>query len=110
MLDTLVSLGLTHLDAEIYVFLAKKVSQGYRHNQCARNIQAAICNSLRSLKAKGIIVGTPTRPILYSAISIERVLDEFMKAKMEQAKTLQASRKELLSTWRSMVKKDSANS
>jgi sugar-specific transcriptional regulator TrmB len=111
VLDTLVSLGLTRLDAEVYVFLAKKGPHKATDIISALGIyRQQFYNSLRSLKAKGIVNASPERSILYSAISIERVLDEFMKAKMEQTKALQASREELLSTWRSMVKKDSANS
>ena len=110
-LDTLVSLGLTRLDAEVYVFLAKKGPHKATDIISALGIpKQQFYNSLRSLKEKGIIIATPERQIQYSANSIEKVLDELVKAKVEQTKALQASRKELLSNWRSMIEKESANS
>ena len=111
VLDTLVSLGLTRMDAEVYVLLAKKGPHNATDIISALGIyKQQFYNSLRSLKAKGIISATPNRPIQYSAISIEKLLDELMKAKMEQTKALQASKNELLSNWRSMIEKESANS
>jgi hypothetical protein len=39
-------------------------------------------------------------------VPLEKVLDFFMKTKMEQAKDLQAKKAELLSSWNSMIKKN----
>jgi len=68
-----------------------------------------IYRSLKSLEAKGIVSATHARPAQFSAVSLEEVLDVVMKAATEQAKALQASRKELLSTWRSMIENSSSN-
>jgi sugar-specific transcriptional regulator TrmB len=65
---------------------------------------------LKSMRAKGLVSATFERPALFSAVSLEKVLDQVMKAKMGQAKNLQSNREELLSSWRSMIQKDSANS
>jgi sugar-specific transcriptional regulator TrmB len=111
VLDTLVSLGLTRLDAEVYVYLAKRGPHKATDIITALGIyKQQFYNSLRSLKAKGLIIATLERPTQYSAISIEKVLERLMEVKMEQAKALQASKEELLLSWRSMIKKESANS
>jgi len=57
-----------------------------------------------------MVNASPQRPAQFSAVSLEKVLELYMKAMIEQAKALQASREELLSTWRSTIEKDSTNS
>jgi hypothetical protein len=46
----------------------------------------------------------------FSALLVEKVLNLLIKAKTEQEKALQESKEELLSTWRSITKKDSPDS
>jgi hypothetical protein len=45
----------------------------------------------------------------YSAIALEKVLDQLMKATQKQAEVLQESREGILFAWRSMIEKYSAN-
>jgi sugar-specific transcriptional regulator TrmB len=66
--------------------------------------------SLGRLRAKGMVNASPQRPARFSAVSLEKVLELYAKAMIEQAKALQASRKELLTTCRSTIKKDSSKS
>jgi sugar-specific transcriptional regulator TrmB len=109
-LDTLVSLGLTQTDAQVYVFLAKKGPHRKKDLADALKLtKQQLYRSLKSLLAKGMVSATRERPAQFSAVSLEKVLDQFMKARKEQAKALKASRKELLSTWRSLNEKDSTN-
>jgi sugar-specific transcriptional regulator TrmB len=110
MLDTLVSLGLTQTEAQTYVFLAKKGPQNGKELANALKLaKQQLHSSLKSLQAKGIVNATRERTTQYSAVSLEKVLDLFMKAKIEQAKAFQASKEELLATWRSMIEKSSSN-
>ena len=110
-LDTLMSLGLTQTEAQAYVFLAKRgPHNGKELANALRITKQQLYRSLRKLRAKGMVNASPQRPAQFSAVSLQKVLELFLKAKMEQAKALRASRKELLSTWRSMNEKDSANS
>ena len=110
MLDTLVSLGLTRTEAQAYIFLAKMgPHRGKELANALKLTKQQLHSSLKSLQAKGIVNATRERTTQYFAISLEKALDLFMKAKMEQAKAFQASREELLSKWRSMLEKDSSN-
>ena len=110
MLDTLVSLGLTRTEAQAYIFLAKMgPHRGKELANALKLTEQQLHSSLKSLQAKGIVNAILERPARFSAVSLERVLDQFMKTKKEQAKALQASREELLSKWRSMLEKDSSN-
>jgi sugar-specific transcriptional regulator TrmB len=111
MLDTLVSLGLTRTEAQAYVFLAKNGPRSGKELANAMRItRQQLYRSLRRLRAKGMVNASPQRPAQFSAVSLEKVLKLYMKTIVEQAKSLQASRKELLITWRSAIGKDSAKS
>ena len=109
-LKTLVSLGLNLMDAQVYVYLAKKGPR--ERNDLAESLglprnQLDLC--LENLMNKGIIKTVSEGSDRYFAISFEKVLDDFMKATREKAKALQASKKELLSSWRSMIENNSSN-
>jgi sugar-specific transcriptional regulator TrmB len=111
MLKTLVNLGFKQQEAEVYVFLASNGSQEARDIADALKAhKRQVYRILKRLKNKEIVNATSSLPAKFSAVSPEKVLDLFMKTAMEQAKVFQASRKELLSTWRSMNEKDSSNS
>ena len=99
------------MDAQVYVYLAKK---GPREGddlaealELPRN-QLHVC--LENLMNRGIVSTVSKDSDKYFAIPLEKVLDEFMKAAKEQAEALQASKRELLSHWRSMIERDSSNS
>jgi sugar-specific transcriptional regulator TrmB len=110
MLKTLVDLGLSEVEAEVYIFLAQAGPvKGRDIAKTLKLYKQQVYRSLKSLQAKGIVNAILERPARFSAVSLERVLDQFMKTKKEQAKALQASREELLSKWRSMLEKDSSN-
>jgi sugar-specific transcriptional regulator TrmB len=111
MLKTLVSLGFTETDAQVYVYLATEGSQKARDIAEALQIyKRQLYRSLKNLQSKGIINASPEYPARFSAVLFEKVLDLLIKAKTEQEKALQESKEELLSTWRSITKKDTPKS
>lgn len=111
MHKTLVTLGFTETDAKVYVYLAtegpKKASDTA---EALRIYKQQLYRSLKKLQSKGIIKASPEYPTRFSAVLFEKVLDLLIKAKMEQQQALQESKEELLSTWRSITKKDSPDS
>ena len=110
MLDTLVSLGLTRTEAQAYIFLAKMgPHRGKELANALKLTKQQLHSSLKSLQAKGIVNATRERTTQYFAISLEKALDLFMNAKIEQAKTFQANKEELLASWRSIIEKSSSN-
>lgn len=111
MLKTLVSLGFTETDAQVYVFLATEGPQKARDIAEALKLhsQQLYC-SLKKLQSKGIVNASTEYPARYSAVLFDKVLDLLIKAKMEQQQALQESKEELLSTWRSITKKDAPKS
>jgi sugar-specific transcriptional regulator TrmB len=108
---TLAGLGLTEIDTEIYVFLAKEGSQKGRDIAGMLNLhKQQLYRSLKRLQKKGIVTATVGHPAYFSAMPLDKALDILIQNSKEQALALQASRKELLSSWRSMIEKDSSNS
>ena len=111
VLKTLVGLGLSQVEAEVYFFLAQVGPvKGRDIANTLKLHKHQLYRSLRSLQCKGCVKATFERPARFFVVPLEKVLDQFMKARMGQAKDLQASREELLSKWHSMIEKDSANS
>ena len=99
------------MDAQVYVYLAKKGPHEEKDIANALKItKRQLCFSLESLMSKGMVSTAPEPSVKYSATALEKVLAQIMKTRKEQAEALQASRDELLSTWRSMIEKDSENS
>lgn len=103
MLKTLVNFGLTQVDAQVYVFLAKKGAQKGRDICKALEItKQQLYPSLKNLQKKGIVSSTLEHPARFSAIPFERVLDLFIKAKIEETQRLQQSKDEILSKWQAL--------
>ena len=109
MIKTLATLGLSQTDAEIYVYLATKGPQK------ARNIAEALgtrkhqlYRSLKNLHCKGCVKATDERPAVFSAEPFEKVLDQFIKAKNEEAQRILQNKEECLSHWHTMASKDTA--
>lgn len=103
----LTSLGLSEIDAEIYLLLAKEGPQPGRHiAESLALYKQQLYRSLKRLQKKGVVHTFLERPARFSAVSLEKVLDFLIEAKKEQALALQESREELLSGWRAITKKE----
>lgn len=111
MLTTLKILGFTETDAQVYVFLATEGPQKASYIAEALQIyKQHLYRILKNLQSKGVINVSAEYPARFSAVFFEKVLDLLIQAKMEQQQALQESKEELLSTWRSITKKDSRKS
>ena len=107
MIKTLVSLGLSQMDAEVYVFLSTRgPHKGRSIADTLKLYKQQLYRSLKRLQTKGIVNSSTEHPAVFSSVSFEEVLDLFLEVKKEQADVLQQNREELLSRWRFIVKKD----
>lgn len=98
MIKALIGLGLTRLDAEIYVYLAKKGSRRIVTLARALNYnRQKIYPSLNKLQRKGLVIKDQ---IVYSALPFEEALDLLIKREKEQAQIMHESKEELLATWK----------
>lgn len=103
MLKTLVDLGFELSDAQIYVFIAKRGQQ--KALDICRDLKInkqQLYPCLKKLESKGIVTATFEHPAKFSAIPFEKVLDLFIKAKMEEARSIRESKNKILANWRSL--------
>ena len=88
VLKTFLGLGLTRLDSQVYIYLAKKGPQKGRDLLKKIRIQRQqLYRSLKILQSKGIVSATFEHPAGFSAISFDKVVDLFIKSKMVEAQT-----------------------
>lgn len=99
--SALISLGLSEVDAKVYINLAMKGLARARKivNDLGIN-KRQIYRSLKLLEQKGIIMVSDEHPAEFSALPFEEVLDMLIELKEEQAKDVKKRRKELLSSWK----------
>jgi sugar-specific transcriptional regulator TrmB len=111
ILKALVSLGLSQVDAQIYIYLATEGPVKARNiiNSLTIN-EREVYRSLKRLQNKGIIIANDECLFLFSAVTFEDVIDLLMEIKKEQAQALKESRKEVLSSWRKIVEENSEKS
>jgi sugar-specific transcriptional regulator TrmB len=107
VLRTFENFGLKRIDAEVYVYLAKKGPHKGVDLAAALKIRKhKLYSILKALQDKGIVTISPEHPALFSAVAFEKALDLLVEASMEQAKVIKETREELLSNWRDMTKRD----
>jgi len=109
--STLAKLGFSDTDTKVYIRLAKKGPQkGKDLSTSLKMTKQQLYPCLKSLQKKGVVTVSCNRPALFYALPFEKVLDLIIEVNKEKAKALQASKEELLSSWRSLTEKDDAKS
>jgi sugar-specific transcriptional regulator TrmB len=104
VLKTLESLGIAQLDAKVYVFLAKKGPQ--KAIDVAKSLKMpkqTLYVAIKNLQKRGLVTSTLEHPARFSVVPFEKVLDLFIKAKMEEAQRIQQGKDEILSDWQSIT-------
>jgi sugar-specific transcriptional regulator TrmB len=103
VLKTLANLGFDQVDAQIYVYLAKKGMQKASDICKALKLtKQQFYPSIKQLQNKGIVSSTIEHPARFSALPFEKVLDLFIKTKMEETRHLQQSKEAILSNWQKL--------
>jgi CBS domain-containing protein/sugar-specific transcriptional regulator TrmB len=102
-LKTLSDIGLTRMDSQVYMFLAKKgPKKGRDIFKGLKMSKPQLYRSLKTLQGKGIVSATFERPTRFFAVPFEKALDMFIKAKTEEVQLLQQNKEEILSDWHSV--------
>jgi len=111
IINALKELGLSAIDTQVYVLLAKDGPHKKEEIALALNLhERKIHRSIKDLQSISIVKASIEYPLEFAAVPFEEVINRIIEVKKEQAKTLQASKKELLSTWRSITEKDNTKS
>lgn len=111
ILETLQEIGLTKVEAKIYILIEKKGPLKARDIVKRLKItKQQLYPILKKLKGKGIITSSLEHPARFFAIEFEKVLDLFSKAKIEEAKNLQINKERLFNDWESISVKQVSKS
>jgi sugar-specific transcriptional regulator TrmB len=104
ILKSLTNLGLTKAEAQIYFYLAKRGPKKASEITSALKMKRQqLYLVIRRLQSKAIVNATIDRPAKFSAVPFEKVLDSIAKAKFEEAKIIEAKKRNLLSDWESIA-------
>lgn len=107
MLKALESFGFAKMDAEVYVYLAKKGPlKGADIANALKIRKQQLYPILKNLQDKGVVTASPEPQLLFSALAFEKALELLVKANFEQAKAIKETKEELLSSWRDKAKRD----
>jgi sugar-specific transcriptional regulator TrmB len=111
VIKAIMDLELSEDDARVYVFLALNGPHKAREiTNKMKLYKEQLYRSLNNLKNRNVVKATFDYPAVFSAVPFEVVLDLLAEIKKEQAQALEEVKDELLSSWRSIVKKNSCNS
>jgi len=101
--------GFSTINIRVYIFLAKTGSCRTQKIEKDLKLEKGVLDkSLKDLSNLGIIQFSIKDPTQFTAMPFEDVIDLFIEVKKEQAKTMQESREELISNWKTILKKNSA--
>ncbi len=107
MRKTLVNLGFKQRDAEVYVFLSEMGPQeGKAIADALKLPKQQLYRSLKNLQFRGMVNTSIRQSTRFSATPLEKVIDSLIEAKKEQALELQENKEQLLSSWRTKIRKD----
>ena len=103
-LKALTNLGLSEVDAKVYIYLAKKGPHEQEDLANALKLtKHQLCLSIERLLSKKMVEITEAHSIKYSAIELEEVLAQLVKSGKEQVKVVQMKSNEFLFAWYTMI-------
>ena len=109
VLRLLEGFGFSRVDAEVYMYLAKTGPQkGKDLNNGLKMPKQQLYPALESLQKKGVVTRSSERPILFSALTFEELLNLYVKLNVDQAQIIKETKGELLASWRDMTKKNNS--
>ncbi len=95
--------GLTEKEAEVYIFIAKRGAQ--KGGEIAKHLKrnkGQIYRILKRLQRKGLVESTLEFPTRFTAISLETLIDSFIKSKREEVALVEKTKKDLLDDWKNI--------
>jgi sugar-specific transcriptional regulator TrmB len=110
VLKALTKLGLSQKETEVYVYLATKGPQKAKNiAETLKLNKQQLCSTLKSLQNKRIVNVTHEYSAQFSALPFEKTLDLLAEAKKKETQHIEENKKEILSHWRSMIPRNTAN-
>ena len=107
MLKSLMDLGLTEIEALVYLYLTKQGAKNARElSETLKLYWQQLYYTIRKMQGKGIIKASQEYPARFSAVPFEKVLDLLIETNLKEAKKLMQNKEELLYGWRCLIEKD----
>jgi len=98
------NLGLSEIEAEVYVFLAAAGAQnGLSIAEALKLKRQQLYRSVKSLQGKGLLNVTVKRASRFSAVPFEKALDLLVKARLEKAQRIEQKKEEILTQWHTTI-------
>ncbi len=89
--------GLKRIDAEVYVFLAKKGPQKGKDMSFALKLtNRQLYRSLKRLQDQNMVISNLERPAQFSALPLEKILDSIIKDKIKKAQAMKETKESFL--------------
>ncbi len=109
VLRALEGFGLSRVESEVYVYLAKSgPSKTEELCECLRIPKQQLYRALKGLEKKGIVTSKAEPVALFSALAFEELVNRYVRLNVEQAKIIKETKQQLLDSWRSMTKENNA--
>lgn len=106
IIKALEQLGLSNTDTQIYLFLAKNGPHELRDIASALSLyEKKVQRSLSDLQTQKIVRASIENPSEFTAMPFEEMINLLIEIKKEKAKAMQESKEELLSSWRTIIKR-----
>ncbi len=91
------SLGLTQLEAQIYVYLAKKGPREEKDLAHAlETTDEELCRSLLNLQENGFVTSKIEHQTIFTAVPLEQVIENIVKAKTEETQRMEEEKENYL--------------
>jgi sugar-specific transcriptional regulator TrmB len=104
VLKTLVLIGFFQTDAQVYLHLTIEGPQQAKNiAQTLRMPNSRAYRVLYRLRSRGIVVASEQHPHSFAATPFEEVLEKFRKTTLKDAESMESCKKEILSTWNSLI-------
>ncbi len=105
IMRTLTSLGLSQIEASVYIYLASEGPQRTEQIGDALNVQEQLIRqSLESLQDKGVVFSALEKLPSFSALPFDKALELLVKAHLKEAQIIEQDKDDILSRWRKMLK------
>ncbi len=104
IIKALANLGLSEIEAEIYIYLAKEGPQEtLRLTEVFGMQKHQIYNNLRNLQKKGLLKQKSKHSGQFAVEPFEETLNLLVKAQLKNMQNIERNRKEILSYWQSIM-------
>jgi sugar-specific transcriptional regulator TrmB len=101
IIKALKGLGLSQIDANVYVYLALMGPHKLKEICNTLNLKEKLLyQSLENLQNKGVVSSEVEQQTLFFALPFEQALDLLVKAQLKEAQNVKYNKSEIISKWK----------